>query len=321
MPTLVPRIVVVGSVNADLVVRTQRRPQPGETVMGDSFEVLPGGKGANQALAAALVASRYGTGCPVAMVGAVGDDPNAAVAVRELTAAGVDMSAVSHLANTSTGVASIIVGGDGDNSIIVVSGANGLVDEGFVHRHAKLIAEADVVVAQMEVPIDAVETAARLATGRFIFNLAPVGLAPEWLLRRADPLVVNEYEAAAALTILNQEQKDASSTQCAIGLVEAGVHSVVVTLGAHGCLVAQNDGDDEPTRIPALSVPVVDTTGAGDAFVGALAARLAQGDSLPDACVLATRVSAYSVQHGGAQPSYPRPGDTLPGETMEGGKS
>lgn len=303
--------------------------------MGDSFEVLPGGKGANQALAAALVAGRYGAECPVAMVGAVGDDPNSVIALRELVAADIDMSALSHLAGTSTGIASITVGGDGDNSIIVVPGANGLVDEDFVRAHAQLIAEADVVVAQMEVPIDAVEAAAKLASGRFIFNLAPVGEAPAWLLRRADPLVVNEHEAAAALAILSGEQKDASSAdqseqilgmdpeaRCAIGLVAAGVHSVVITLGARGCLIAANDGDGTPTRIPALSVPVVDTTGAGDAFAGALAARLAQGDSLADACVLATRVSAYSVQHGGAQPSYPRPGDPLPGsDTMEGDRS
>jgi len=324
MSALSPRIVVVGSVNADLVVRVARRPAPGETVMGDSIEILPGGKGANQALAAAVVASRYDEDLPVAMVGAVGDDPNSTIALRELAGAGVDVSAVCRLPGVSTGVASITVGRDGDNSIVVVPGANGLVDASFVRRHAHLISGAQVVVAQMEVPMDAVETAARLASGRFILNLAPVRPAPAWLFRRADPLVVNEHEAAAALSILGREQRDGSSVagrpgqiaeadpeaRCAISLVEMGVPSVVVTLGARGCLVAR-DGD-QPVRIPALTVPVVDTTGAGDAFVGALAARLAQGDSLTDACVLATRVSAYSVQHEGTQPSYPRPGDVLP---------
>jgi len=317
----VPRIVVVGSINADLVVRVRRRPDPGETVPGESFDVLPGGKGANQALAATVVARRDDADFPVAMVGSVGDDPNSAIALRELAEAGVDLSAVGHAAHTSTGVASIIVGDDGDNSIIVVPGANGLVDADYVRGHRQLIAAAQVVVAQMEVPLDAVEAAAELASSRFILNLAPARPVPPWLLRRADPLVVNEHEAAAALDVLgtpaaSREDVDQLAfsgqqpeVRCVMDLLAAGVPSVVVTLGARGCLVGQDGG---PIHIPAAHVPAVDTTGAGDAFVGALAARLAQGDCLADACVTATRVSAYSVQHAGAQPSYPRPGEALP---------
>ena len=311
--------------------------------MGDSFDVLPGGKGANQALAAAAVAHRYDPYFPVAMVGAVGDDPTTAIALRELADEGVDLLAVDRLEDTSTGVASITVGSDSDNSIIVVPGANGLVSADSVRRHASDVEGAEVVVAQMEVPMDAVEAAAELTLGRFILNLAPVAPAPAWLLRRADPLVVNEHEAAAALSILQQEDmreeipilgtdnisaygpQDSGApdrdpeARCALDLLAAGVPSVVITLGARGCLVAQHG---PLTRIPALSVPAVDTTGAGDAFVGAMAARLALGDTLADACVLATRVSAYSVQHAGAQPSYPRPGDTLPGsDIMKGEQS
>ena len=376
-------VVVVGSLNADLVVTALRRPGTGETVLGESFAVMPGGKGANQALAAALVAARTDrlepspvadtgvlepspvargdSGVPrVALIGAVGDDANASVVLRELVAAGVDLSGVERLAGVTTGVASIIVDGEGDNSIVVVPGANGHVTAELVRAHADRIAGAAVTVVQMEIPLDGTSAVAELATGRMIVNLAPALPVPPSLLRRADPLVVNEHEAATARGILMDETAGAPSAalpqsadhygdattaiattpdtqpttttpttrvgesdrapdrlaadrddeaDCVADLLAAGVPSVVLTLGARGCLAGDANGI---TRIPAVRVRPVDTTGAGDAFTGALAARLAAGDTLVGACRFATRVAAYSTLRPGAQPSYPSPADDLP---------
>jgi len=327
-------VVVVGSLNADLVVRTGRRPAPGETVIGDSFDVLPGGKGANQALVAALVGRRTDPGILVALIGATGDDANAGLVTAGLASAGVDLRAVQRVASSSTGVAAITVGDDGDNAIIVVPGANSAVTSDYVRQYSGLIAAAAVVVVQMEVPLDGVLAAAGLTRGRLIVNLAPAKQVPPDLLLRADPLVVNEHEAAAALAILTlspdpagtdrsartgHEQSPAPHAQphradtpgtaditdtaeeaaCVAGLLAAGVPSVVLTLGARGCLVGTASGIQ---TLPAVKVRAVDTTGAGDAFTGAIAARLAAGDDLPKACKLATRVAAYCVQQPGAQP-------------------
>jgi ribokinase len=311
-----PGIVIVGSINADLITRVARWPGPGETILGESFQVLPGGKGANQAVAAALVAARDEAPLTVAMVGAVGDDAQAEVALRQLRAASVDLRAVQQT-DLSTGIAAITVGPGGDNSIIVVPGANSLVTGDFVNAQRHLLAQAEVVVSQLEIPLDTVAAAAALAPGRFILNFSPIAQVGANLLRRADPLVVNEHEAAAARAILKVgSTREAEplvmgeEADCVATLVDNGVRSVVLTLGARGCLVATSQGI---SAWPALAVRAVDTTGAGDAFVGALAARLAAGDSLAAAAQLATRVSAYSVQHPGAQPSYPTPADPLPG--------
>lgn len=302
-------MVVVGSVNADLLARVARRPGLGETVIGQSLTVSPGGKGANQALAAAR------TGADVALVGAVGDDEYAAGALSLLRDSDTDLSAVAS-ESTSTGVAVITVGPDGDNSIIVIPGANGTVGREAVARHAGLIAGAAVVVVQMEIPRDGVEEAARLATGRLVVNYAPVVPIDPDVLRRADPLVVNEHEAAAAASLLASGSPDAAplavgtEADCAQALIEAGVRSVAITLGERGALIC--DGPGRPiVPIPAIPVQAVDTTGAGDAFVGALAAALADGFTLEDAAGMATSVAAYSVQRPGAQASYPSVETTL----------
>jgi ribokinase len=284
--------------------------------LGESFQVLPGGKGAHQAVAAALVAARDQAPLTVAMVGAVGDDAKAEVALRGLRTAGVDLGAVQRT-EESTGIAAITVGPGGDNTIIVVPGANSQVTSAFVNTRRDLLSQAQVVVAQLEIPLDTVVAAAALAPGRFILNFSPIAQVGAALLRRADPLVVNEHEAAAARAILkvgSTRQAEplvmGEEADCVAALVDNGVRSVVLTLGARGCLVGTPQG---VSACAALAVRAVDTTGAGDAFVGALAARLAAGDTVAAAAQLATRVSAYSVQHPGAQPSYPSPADPLPG--------
>ncbi|MFC8598683.1 ribokinase [Isoptericola sp. NPDC057191] len=301
-------VVVVGSANADLLARTAVHPAPGETVLGRDLAVLPGGKGANQAVAAARLGAR------VAFVGAVGDDEFAQAATSGLRDAGVDLARLVVVPG-STGVAVVTVAADGENSIVVVPGANAAVDAGLVGRHADLLADAAVVVLQGEIPRDGIEEAARLAGGRVVVNLAPVIDVDPGVLRQADPLVVNEHEAHAALALLtpgDDAGPDLADEEVVAGLRRAGVRSVVLTRGAQGALVAAEEVDGGVVAVPAPRVEAVDTTGAGDAFVGALAGELARGSGLVDAARLAARVGAFAVRGAGAQPSYPREGDELP---------
>lgn len=300
------RVVVVGSVNADLLTRVAVHPAPGETVLGRSMSVLAGGKGANQAVAAARL------GAEVAFVGAVGDDSFAGPATAGLRAAGVDLAALATVPGP-TGIALVTVSADGENSIVVISGANATVAADTVSAHAATVAGADVVVLQGEIPRAATETAARLAQGRVVLNLAPVIELSADVVRRADPLVVNEHEARLALSLVGgQDVPDDDHAAAARALTEAGVASVVITLGSAGAVVATRSGEGEVATVPSPKVSAVDTTGAGDAFVGALASRLAAGDELLDAARLAARVGAYAVTGIGAQSSYPSSTDTLP---------
>lgn len=290
------RVVVLGSLNADVFARVQRHPRPGETVLGSGGEVRAGGKGANQAAAAALA------GAPVLMVGAVGDDAYAAVATGNLARAGVSLDAVRTV-DGPTGLALITVSADGENSIIVIPGANAHVGEPEL-AHLENICAGDILVLQGEVPIEAVTAAARAATARgarVVVNLAPVVALPAEVLRLADPLVINEHEGEGALTLLDADPTGLSPGQLCEALRARGVPSVVMTLGGEGSLIAA----DALTQIPAEKVAVVDTTGAGDAFAGALAAGLCAGEDLVSAAHRATRFAAEAVQHDGAQDSYP----------------
>jgi len=307
---LVPSVVVVGSANADLLARTAVHPAPGETVLGRDLAVLPGGKGANQAVAAARLGAR------VAFVGAVGDDEFADAATSGLRDAGVDLTRLATVPG-STGVAVVTVAADGENSIVVVPGANAAVDGGFVRRHGDLLGGAPVVVLQGEIPRDGVEAAAGLAGVRVVVNLAPVIDVDPAVLRRADPLVVNEHEAHAALGLLEPGDvvgRDVADEEVVARLTALGVPSVVLTRCPQGALVAVAGavGVTGVVSVPAPRVDAVDTTGAGDAFVGALAAELARGSDLVGAARLAARVGAFAVRGAGAQPSYPWAGDELP---------
>ncbi|GIG25105.1 ribokinase [Cellulomonas denverensis] len=307
-----PEVVVVGSTNADLLARVRVHPAPGETLLGRSVDVLPGGKGANQAVAAARLGAR------TAFIGAVGQDTFAPAALSGLRAAGVDLTGLAELPG-ATGIALVTVADDGENAIVVIPGANGSMDAEAVQRHADLIRSGRVLVLQGEIPRSGAEAAARAAREagvRLVFNLAPVIEVDPDTLRQADPLVVNEHEAAAALAALDGSGTPAPITgpadedRVAQSLVEHGLRSVVVTVGARGALVAR--AGEALTRVPSPRVRAVDTTGAGDAFVGALAHRLARGDDLVTAAHLAARVGAYAVGRAGAQPSYPGATDPLP---------
>lgn len=290
------RVVVLGSLNADVFARVERHPRPGETVLGSGGEVRAGGKGANQAAAAALA------GAPVVMVGAVGSDAYAAVATGNLARAGVSLDAVRTVEGP-TGLALITVSADGENSIIVIPGANaqvGAPDLG----HLETLSASDVLVLQGEVPVEAVTAAAQTAAvrgARVVVNLAPVVALPAEVLQLADPLVVNEHEGEGALRLLDADPSGLSPEKLCQALRANGVPSVVMTLGGEGALIAA----DAVTNIPAENVTVVDTTGAGDAFVGALAAGLCAGEDLVAAARRATRFAAEAVQHEGAQDSYP----------------
>ncbi|WP_028280842.1 ribokinase [Arthrobacter sp. H5] len=301
-----PGVVVVGSINADLVVTLERHPQPGETLLGRTMTVMPGGKGANQAVAAAKL------GAPTTMIGAVGQDAYTDVALSGLRAAGVDTSSVQR-AEVSTGVAIVEVDDDGENTIVVIPGANAAVTPALVSAAAELIADAGVLVLQGEIPAASVAAAVSATPfgerTRVLINLAPVIELDRATLLRADPLVVNEHEGALVLAQLTGAAAPSDHSETASALFSCGFGSVVMTLGGSGALLATASG---VLSVSAPSVPVVDTTGAGDAFVGALAARLVAGDSLPDAVRVAVRVGAFAVGAEGAQPSYPSLDDSLP---------
>lgn len=296
-------ITVVGSINVDLISQVRRHPQPGETLHGTGGQMLPGGKGANQAVAAAKL------GGDVRMIGAVGTDAQSQVGLAGLRAAGVDLTGVREIEGP-TGLAIVTVAEDGENTIVVIAGANDSVDAAQVTEAKDVIAASAIVVCQGEIPREGIEALPALVTGRFLHNPAPVMELDPAVLRTSDPLVVNEHEAALVLAQLDPDAEVPEAPEQIVGaLREAGIASVVLTLGAQGSLVADADGTH---RIPAAPVTAVDTTGAGDAFIGALAVGLARGETLPDAARLASRVGAFAATGQGAQPSYPSTGDELP---------
>lgn len=292
-------IVVVGSVNADLRVTVERHPRPGETLLGGDGTITPGGKGANQALAAARA------GGAVTMIGAVGRDPNAEAALTLLRESGAELSGIAE-ADGPTGVAVVMVAASGENEIVYIPGANATVGADAVASHAELLGQAAVVLCQGETPADGIARARELTGGRFVLNPAPVIELPAQVLRAADPLIVNEHEGALVARMLDPdagvEALEAEPRACVGALLAAGCRSVVMTLGSAGALAAEDGG---VTAIPAVSVDAVDTTGAGDAFAGALCTRLAAGDSLVEACGYAARFAALTVTSPGAQASFP----------------
>ena len=296
-------IVVVGSVNVDLLAQVQRHPRPGETLHGTGGQMLPGGKGANQAVAAARLGAR------VAMVGAVGSDVQAEAALSALREAGVDLGHVAEIEGP-TGLAIVTVAEDGENSIVVIAGANDAMDAGRVRAAAEVISAARIVVCQGEIPRDGIEALPALVTGRFLHNPAPVMELDPAVLRTSDPLVVNQHEAGLVLAQLApDEDAPEDPEQILRALLATGIPSAVLTLGADGSLVAGAGG---VRRIPPAPVEAVDTTGSGDAFIGALALGLARGDDLATAARLASRVGAFAATGEGAQPSYPTAADELP---------
>jgi ribokinase len=293
------RIVVVGSSNTDLVINAPRLPGHGETVAGGPLLRFGGGKGANQAVAAARA------GAHVTFVGARGEDDFGRAAATALGREGIDIAHFTIRRNAGSGVALIIVGGKTrENQITIARSANDLLKPADVGRAAPAIAKAGAVVAQLEIPLPAVTRAAALARRHgvpFILNPAPALKLPAALLRQVSILVPNEHEAA----LLSGEQDPGRAAKKLLAL---GCGAVVITLGAKGALIADGGG---MRMIPAPRVKPVDTVGAGDCFTGWLAAGIAEGLPLTAAAARAIVAASLSVTRAGAQPSMPKRREVL----------
>jgi ribokinase len=303
----VARVAVIGSLNMDLVARAPRLPRPGETLAGSAFAQVAGGKGGNQAVAAARLGAR------VTMIGCVGADANGELLRTGLLAEGIDCSALDTSQHAPTGVALIVVDEASQNAIVIVAGSNVEVTPATLARHEVTLAAADVVVCQLETPPDAVYAAlaaARKLGKTTILNPAPATgpLPAEWL-PLIDYLVPNELEAATLTGLPLDTPADAA--RAAEALHRAGARNVLITLGAQGvCALLGDvtpDGSGTPATAhwPAPQVAAVDTTAAGDTFIGALAARLAAGEAPAQAIQFALRAASISVTREGAQPSIP----------------
>jgi ribokinase len=297
------RIIVAGSLNADLTIYCERLPAPGETLHGNGFAVNPGGKSANQAVAAGRL------GGNVTLIGAVGQDPNGDMLVASTAGAGVDVSHVRRVSEP-TGVAVISVEDSGENSIIISSGANGTLTPDAMDP--ALFAGAGVVCLCLEVPLETVQAAAQAghdAGATVLLNLSPFAPVADELARLTDVLLVNAHEASQFLGGAAMPGADAPVGDW-LDAVEQfagrGLHQVLVTLGSAGSVVLDSANTAEPVvRIAPTVVKAVDTTGAGDAFTGAVAARLAAGDSLVAAARFASVAAALAATRKGTQAAYP----------------
>ncbi|MFY1695334.1 MULTISPECIES: ribokinase [unclassified Solwaraspora] len=284
-----PRIAVVGSANMDLVATAPRLPQPGETLLGSDFVMVPGGKGANQAIAAA----RAGGDC--VFLGAVGSDAFGVTLTGRLARSGVDTGQLRVVYGAS-GVAVVMVNAAGENAIVVTPGANAAF-HGLTEPELAAVRAADVLVAQLEIPLETVlaaTTAARQAGARVILNAAPARPLPAELLDTVDLLVVNDAEARA---IAGAGQEDPAALLTA-------VRRAVLTLGAQGAWYVDRDGTHE--HVPAFAVETVDSTAAGDAFTGALAVAWGEGRDLVSAVRWASAAGAACVRRLGASVSLPQ---------------
>ncbi|MBP5622297.1 MAG: ribokinase [Thermoguttaceae bacterium] len=295
-----PKIVVVGSSNTDMIIKADRIPAPGETVVGGSFATAPGGKGANQAVAAARA------GGDVVFVARVGDDMLGKQAIEGYVKEGIDVSLIQRDPQLATGVALIMVDSTGDNSISVASGANFALTPEDVERASDAIKDAKMVVFQLESPLDAIQRAAKLAKAAGVPVLldpapAPAEPLPQEILECVTVVKPNETEAARLTGI--EVVDEATARAAAEKLLELGVQIAIVTLGSAGSYVATKDGVRK--SVPAMRVDAVDATAAGDAYSGALAVALAEGKTLDDALAFASKAAALSVQKLGAQPSLP----------------
>jgi ribokinase len=291
-------VLVVGSANMDYIIEVDVPPAPGETVLARDMTRTPGGKGANQAVAAARM------GAKVRLLASVGDDEDGAEILRRLRAEGIDTSAVDIVDHRRTGLALVSVFRSGENSITVVPGANHAVDADRIRRSiANDAAGPCLLVLQGELLPEATSAAARAVSrthGRVILNLAPYSKLPPDVIALADPLVLNESEAGAmcGITVV-----DVASAMAALSVLIDRAGSAVITLGALGAVWAAG-GDAGHVPAPVIDA-VVDTTGAGDAFTGALAAELARGGDLASATAVGVGAGSFAVSRIGAQQSYP----------------
>lgn len=292
------KILVIGSLNMDMVMNVDHMPLAGETILCDGMKLVAGGKGANQACAA----GRLGT--DVTILGAIGDDAYGKMQTESLKQAGVDVSGLIVKEGVSTGIAFITVNKEGNNSIVVVQGANACFTPEDIESHRKLIEECEIVILQLEIPLDTVLYAVKLAKelGKTVLlDPAPAPEQfPEGLYRYVDIIKPNETELAGLTGVAEAQNHLEKAVQM---LKEHGVKNVLVTLGGDGVYL---DTEGKKTvRIPAKKVKVVDTTAAGDSFTAALAAMLIEGKTLKEAAEFANQVSAIVVTREGAQSSIP----------------
>jgi ribokinase len=292
-----PRILVIGSSNTDLTVALPRIPRPGETILGGKFMTGAGGKGANQAVAAARC------GGEVTFVARVGKDAFAEEAIEGFKQAGINTRFIVHDNRYPSGVALIFVAADGQNSIGVASGANGCLSPADVRRAEPAIGSADLLLIQLETPLDTVGTAIKLAAKHrlsVILNPAPARELPDSLLRHVSILTPNEHEAELLTGIKVTDNRTA--LHACKKLHSRGVKTVIITLGARGAFISDSTGG---RRMPGFKVKALDTTAAGDIFNGALAVALAEGKSNSAATQFASSAAAISVTRKGAQSSAP----------------
>ncbi len=292
-----PKVVVVGSFMMDLVIKAERRPQKGETLIGQQFGMFGGGKGNNQAIGAARL------GGDVTMVGRLGMDSFGDKLMDALVEEGVEIRFIVRDAEVGTGVGSPVIDADGDNSIIIVPRANMRLSAADVDRAASAISDSDVLLLQLEVPIAASQRAAEIAKSsgtKVILNPAPARDLPDSFLAQVDILTPNQVEAELLCGVEVSDSEGAE--RAARILLDRGVSAVILTLGEGGALLLK---DGLTTSIPAYRVNVVDTTAAGDAFCGALATTVARGEALEDAVVFANAAGALAVTVLGAAPSMP----------------
>lgn len=292
-----PHIAVVGSINMDLVFKTPRMPAPGETLMGHSFHQIHGGKGANQAVAAARM------GAQVSLIACVGDDAFGLSSLQALALDGIATQHIRTVAQCATGVAGILLDDAGQNSIVLAPGANAQLSCDDIDAAGATLAQAQLLLCQLETPLPSVLHAITLAKNAglaVLLNPAPALVLEDAVLAQVDYLVLNETEATL---ISGVEVSDLQSAQhAAARLQERGAHIVVITLGALGVWVAEVGS---AYFLPAYVVEVVDTTAAGDSFVGAFAVAMAEGSGVRAACQLAQAAGALAVTQLGAQTSIP----------------
>ena len=297
------KLVVIGSSNMDLVVSTEHFPLPGQTVMGNKFMTNFGGKGANQAVAASLL------GGDVTFICKVGNDNYGREMIEKFQKDGIDTQYVTATDQAATGIAVITVDANGENTIVVASGANGLLASEDIRNAEPAISQADVLLMQLETPIEPLCTAAQMAhkKGKYvILNPAPAPKAPlpSDLLRHIDLIIPNETEATS---ITGVEISDLQSAERAMkALKELGAKDAMITLGEKGVLAYE---DGKVKLFPACKVQAIDTTAAGDTFCGALSVAICQGLEMKKAIAFANKAAAYTVQHEGAQCAMPHLND------------